>query len=899
MRNDSLLKISALSAALLTLPSWARADDAPVAAESLEKVVVTGSRIARAAKEGPTAVTVITSKDLETLGYKNVYDALNQQTQNTGFTQGADFGNTFTPAANAVSLRGLGPNHTLVLINGRRVADYPIAYEGSINFVNLANIPSALVERIEILNSGASAVYGSDAIAGVINIILKKHADGIDVNAKIGATQHGGGKDWRLQVSGGKDFGALSTVFAAEISQRDPLWSRDRDFMASTTAQGEAPTVVWGRKDVATGRYLSPGNACQNLAGNFSGSVTPYASKKGTYCGSGSATPSFWTIQTKNASQNFYGGATYALTDKTDLFADFMLALNTTENNTRGPSWTSASGRGGYFFNQNTGRNEVWTRRFAPEEIGGASRYNRKWEDSANNLTFGIRGQFGDSSWNYEAAYNASSYLSYSFSRAFLNGLDSAFLGPQLGTTASGVPIYAPDANQFGQPVSQQQFDALTGVSKNRNKAWTQNLSFSANGELVDLPSGPLKLATTVELGSQGFSNTPDAQINQGVFYNSSSSQRVAGSRSRYALGGELAIPVLKQLNATLAARYDSFEFADRSISKLTYNAGLEFRPVKTLLLRGNYATSFRAPDMNYIFASETKGYYASSTDYYRCQKAGQPLADCEYANMSPGANYVQTGSKDLKPENGKSFGYGVVWSPSQTFDISVDYWNIRLSDEVTNLSADGVLRDEAACRSGQNDINSALCVDALSRVKRNAANAPLNPDAIQSIRVNPINAASERTSGVDLAAKLAWKVPVLGDFTWHVNYTKVLSHRYKQFANDPETNSLKDPGNTDWPSKLGTSLDWKLGNLTSTLSANRYGRIPSADQKSYLSPTWLANLSVGYRFGKKASAQIIINNLFDKVKRDDSGGWPYYPVGNYTPYGRQAWLEFNYHFDK
>src|SRR5471032_1248903 len=130
---------------------------------ALEKVVVTGSRIARAQVEGPSPVTVISSEEITSRGYKNVYDAIASQTQNTGMTQGEDYGNTFQPAASALNLRWLGPNHTLVLINGRRVADYPTAYDGAVNFTNLANIPAVMIERIEILSSGASAVYGSDA----------------------------------------------------------------------------------------------------------------------------------------------------------------------------------------------------------------------------------------------------------------------------------------------------------------------------------------------------------------------------------------------------------------------------------------------------------------------------------------------------------------------------------------------------------------------------------------------------------------------------------------------------------------------------------------------------------------------------------------------------------------
>ncbi|MEO5932566.1 MAG: TonB-dependent receptor plug domain-containing protein, partial [Duganella sp.] len=172
-------------------------------------VVVTGSRIPRASLEGPSAVTVITSDDITKQGYRNVFDALSNQVQNSGFTQGADYGNTFTPSANAISLRGLGPNHTLILLNGRRMADFPTAYEGNVNFTNLANIPSSVVDRIEILSGGASAVYGSDAVAGVVNIILKKQADGYDINLKAGGSSRGGGGDKRLQFTGGHTFDKL------------------------------------------------------------------------------------------------------------------------------------------------------------------------------------------------------------------------------------------------------------------------------------------------------------------------------------------------------------------------------------------------------------------------------------------------------------------------------------------------------------------------------------------------------------------------------------------------------------------------------------------------------------------------------------------------------------------
>ncbi len=206
-----------------------------------------------------------------------------------------------------------------MLINGRRVADYPTAYDGSVNFVNLANILSALVDRIEIVNGGASAIYGSDAIAGVVNIILKKHADGVNLNVKAGSTTRGGGDNGRVQISGGKDFGDVSTVFALEVSKTRMLWSKDRDFMADSTAGGADPVRIWGRRNLDDGVYTG-GAQCAGFSGLFNGSTVAVGQGDNAYCGSGQAQPAFWTTQTQNQSENLYGGLQWALNDNTTFF---------------------------------------------------------------------------------------------------------------------------------------------------------------------------------------------------------------------------------------------------------------------------------------------------------------------------------------------------------------------------------------------------------------------------------------------------------------------------------------------------------------------------------------------------------------------------------------------------
>ena len=194
-----------------TVPATAPAtgnnpDDAePPAATELEAVQVTGSRIPRAQMEGPAPVTVITANDIKASGFASVPDVMRAITQNSGETQSqqSSSGADFSPGAEEVDLRGLGPNHTLVLVNGRRIADFPMPFKGRSNFTDVSNIPIGMIDRIEILTGSASAVYGSDAISGVVNFILKQHADGTTIDLRYGDTTRGGGDSTKLNFSTG------------------------------------------------------------------------------------------------------------------------------------------------------------------------------------------------------------------------------------------------------------------------------------------------------------------------------------------------------------------------------------------------------------------------------------------------------------------------------------------------------------------------------------------------------------------------------------------------------------------------------------------------------------------------------------------------------------------------
>ena len=184
-------------------------------------------------RRGPAPVVTITGQQIQLNGFANVADVMTSLTQNLGALDNNQNTDGFSPGAQAVDLRGLGPNHTLVLVNGRRIADYPQSYGGNSNFTDISNLPTTLIDRVEILSGSASAVYGSDAIAGVINFILKKKVDGTTVDFRAGTTEHGGGDSQRLTVTSGYSNDRFESVFAVELVNQQPLWAYQRNFTDS------------------------------------------------------------------------------------------------------------------------------------------------------------------------------------------------------------------------------------------------------------------------------------------------------------------------------------------------------------------------------------------------------------------------------------------------------------------------------------------------------------------------------------------------------------------------------------------------------------------------------------------------------------------------------------------
>ena len=874
----------------------------------LEMVTVTGSHIPRAEVEGPAPIIVITAADISGRGFANVADVMSSLTQNLGALDNNQFTNGFSPGAQAVDLRGLGPNHTLILINGRRIADYPQAYGGNSNFTDITNIPASLIDRIEILSGSASAVYGSDAISGVVNFIMKKKAEGTTIDLRVGDTQHGGGASQRLTITSGWSNERFDSVFGVELYNEKPLWAYQRSFTDSRTdGPGTVvPSQVFVRMDEDE-NYLDPGKAtCDALSSLDHGSVF-YAYRKnyGYYCGSNKDV-GYGTLENGRKAANFYGSATYHFSDHIDFFADLQYSTSHQDSYNTPLQWENSYPLNGDstpipFYNQATGQIEQWQRRyFTIEENGGFGPGTIRNINNTLALNTGVKGSFGEA-WNYEAMFSHSENQLESKWPALVSAKAQAlYLGPSLGVDPdSGLQIYDAPISRLYTPLTVDQFRSITQDSIDNDKSRAENYSFTlTNTELFALPAGPVGFAALGEYGNQYFGMKPDPQSLDGTYYGLHNTGAV-GSRSHEGFGAEVSVPVFSQLKLSAASRYDRYEYRDNDASKLTYAFGIEYRPFDSLLLRGSASTGFRAPDLSYLYAG-LSGSSSGGIDYYRCRRdeADVDIDDCDYSDES--FNGRSHGSTALKNETSKSFTYGLVFSPTKGLDFTADYYIIRLKNEVEYQSSDDILRYEADCRLGTLDINSSFCQQIISQVVRNPTNAPSNPEGITSVMVLPINAAIDRTSGVDFAAHYLLETDRIGNFNFNLGYTYVVTHEVQLSPDVPVDNILTDYYYYVIPrSKANYSAAWMIGGFTTTLYGARLGGIPNYDGDKRMGPTFLYNGTVSYKFNDHAVMTLTVDNLFDSKPGKDSSwtSYPYYSRNWFSPVGRAWFVDFSYRF--
>jgi outer membrane receptor protein involved in Fe transport len=886
----------------------------------LQKVVVTGSLIPQAQQETASPVTTITADEIQREGYRNVSDALRAQPLATGAVQDNQFTNGFTPGATTISLLGLAPGFTLILIDGRPLADYPLLYNGQSNFTDLSSIPTGMVERIDILPGNQSAIYGSAAIAGVVNIILKKHLQGTQLSLRVGGYDDGGGDNLRFQLTGGKTWDRLDVTYGLQYSTQDPIFGYQRSWTDSTE-DNPNPNARFGARtflvaDNFGATYIDPGQAaCDGLSANFGGTTTrEFRPGRGFYCGS-RAQPGYTTFLNDETGTSVYLNANFKLSDNAELYASLLYGVNKTQTDSGSRFWVpDVNGTFGVVFDDRDESFTLYQHIFSPEETGPANQYITR--SRSYNAAFGIRGTFGDSTWDYDAYYSRSQYnlkdsQMWPLTADIEDFFREQFLGPQMGTYY-GYPVYNPDQAAFYQSLTPAEYASFLGEIKTESTTWTHNVNFMiTNTDLFDLPAGSVGMAALVQAGYQTWSNPTDPRVINGDFWGITGTQG-SGKRSNAAAAIEFRVPLLSKLTANISGRYDKYKNIDAGDdAKATYKLGLEFRPLDTLLLRGNYATAFRAPDMSYIYAGDS-GFFTTATDYFRCEETNQPLDTCTFGGVNITGRRI--GNLDLKSITADSYGFGVVWSPSKKFEARADYYNVSIDNEVSDLSINRLLFDENECLQGRLDPGSPTCVDALARIDRNPPTG-VNPNVLRLVRINPINISQEKVTGIIAGTTFRWGGGRNGRFELGLDYNVTLDHTFTQFPGDPESDLLRDPSqSTEFKTVVSGDFVWDIGKWTTTVHGTRYGATPNCAAAvqvlgcvarpgiapGTVAPYMLFNLNVKYQLTANSDLAVTVNNVGNRRPAVDPSyaSYPFYNIFNYNAYGRAFWLQYSIDLD-
>ncbi|HEY4582608.1 MAG TPA: TonB-dependent receptor [Lysobacter sp.] len=949
----SRLTACVLAALVVPASSIALAQTAPAAGDDadqtskpqLDRVTVTGSRIKRAEVEGPSPVTVISAEQISREGFNTVHDALQTITANTGFGQN-DFNAAggFTPNASVVNLRGLGPGRTLLLINGRRANDYPFPYNGRSNFQNFNSIPAAAVERIEILSGGASAIYGSDAVAGVINVILKKNFEGDVIKIK-GQTSTRGGRDiGDLQWVGGRTGSNWSVTYAFESYNAEPLLGTQRDFMDSA-ADNPAPPGAYPKRGTYAGNgvggYQPPigiqirgqgvptaGSYRQAPGRDCSGSSyyrpwTYTSSASGATLGPGCGfdqSPALQTVKNGNNDVSGYLYGTYTFDNNIEAWASVMAYNSRSRLGGGTEQWFGGPQPNGTFYDPQFGIRILPIRTLTPESYGGIEGSYQKFKENSADFAVGLRGTIADRfDWDFTVG-GAKYHAVRDRPRMTVTGATNYFLGPRLGTTGSGAyagltgipngqPVYRLNLDRFYGPISAADYASMSTMVHYDGRSENSAANFVLSGDLFDLPAGALGFAAVLEASRQSYDLQSDSRIFPSVreIYNLTGTGG-GGERSRYAAGVELSIPITSMLTASLAGRYDKYDDITDVDDAKTWGAGIEFRPFKNLLLRGNYATSFKAPDMHYVFA-EPSGSFGSIVDYYRCNQAGIAPSACS----GSGATYnyqaftTSQGQPTLSEETGKSYTAGVVWDVTDSLSLQADYYRVDLNDVVAVQSGGDIVNAEYGCATGKypNGANfpyaagSAYCASTINRISRD----PLT-GAITEIRSGPINQAFLGTKGIDASVRYRFVAGDYGVFTTDLQWSHVLEQTSQTKAGDPIRSYRDDNSNSDFRSRIRWTTSWSKDDWNAAALMTRVGSFPvwqpsiaeAYGMDSRISPHTLWNVTVGKKITDDLSVRLNINNVFDKIHPSDPtmNSYPYFWQA-YDPVGREIGIELTY----
>ncbi len=829
--------------------------------EPVQRVVVTGSLISRTDTETATPVQVITAADIQRSGKTSVAELLSDLASNGAGTLGTGFSGAFANGASGISLRGLSVGATLVLLDGHRVAPYAIGDDAQRSFVDVSNIPFDAIESIEVLKAGASSLYGSDAVAGVVNIKLKKSYNGTRLSAEGGTTQHGGGTTKRASFStgfGDLDADGYNAFVTAEYRRQGGIkisdrlgndWN-DRDW----TARGGnnltlgVPTSLNNMLTQANTPYLF----------NPSGPALPGINPATNQPYSATDNPANYQFLNSNCDFTRYRAGQCAVADNSSFIQPKTENVNVLAGFTKKLAGDWEMGVKGSYFRRESSNNRGVPPVFSPTSFAGNTALSPDGTltprvGALGATTFpagsavgaGITNNLPGTARLYGyvpgTAPASTSDNTATATRLALDlngtayGWDMRLAG---GLTESKVEIdYSGyiDRNALYNSLRSGTFNVLGGNSQaltdtisprfsNTNTSKLNYADATASRELTQLGAGPLIFAAGLHWHKREWDAPPSALTANGQV--ASTSPFVFGSETNTAAFAELQATLIKNVETSISGRYDRFDTYGHSF---TPAANFKWTPSKQFALRGNFARGFRAPNPAESGSAGSFFSYNAINDPVLC-----PTGDTKavgsvpiYCSFTP--VFVQQTSKNLSPEKSKSYDLGIVLAPIQGLGITFDYYKIELSNQIVSAATSDPNYVPSFVRGAPVQMDTVQADGSIASVL-----SPVGPALYATSGY--INAGKTTTSGIEAAINYRFNLPD-GMGSLRTDLSAAHTFDYTQSVNGVSYQLAGTQGPSGVGGATGNpknraqfSLTWARGPLDVTTSVNYTSSFSSLD---------------------------------------------------------------------
>lgn len=755
MNEYKTLALRAAVAAVLAATSiGAEAEEATMpAAVSMDEVTVTGSRIRRQDLQAVGPVTILDAAAIAATGVTSTEVLLQRLSASAGFagnqTNAYWTGNGYGTAQ--VNLRGLGINRTLVLLNGRRVV---YGGTGANSAVDLNMIPTSVIERIEVLKDGASALYGADAVAGVVNIITRREFDGLQIESKIGQTSEADGEEVSASLTAGitGDRGSLMASFDyADLSEVNMA---DRAACALADA-GDGTLVCSGSSSTSGGRatILTGPNIGQRI--NFNNDPDGNGDFYEPYSGALHNIPYFQWLNAVNPIERttFSLFGNLAVTDDVRLVTEMIYSQRQSDQiatpGTLQNYYVPGSGRSSFVIPASHPTNPV----------GESIRLDRKrlveagvreffQETDTWRVVLGLEGSIG-ADWSWDMAYNKGRNTGIDGSTNIAN-LERVY---QTMFACDNVTVPCADYLGAGD-VSPEVLDYILYTMRDSGGNEQESITANLTGSLFSLPAGTVGVAAGLEHREERGWRDPDPLVVADIA-NTNQQDPIEGKYKVDELYVEFVVPLLRDmpgirhLELSLAGRYSDYDLFGADTN---YKAGLLWEIRDGLKLRATSSTAFRVPNIPELFGGVAEGNLTTTdpcSNWSQLAASDPVYQSCLAANVP--ANYVQLGNtilttvggnEELQPENADTLTIGLVWEPWFARDLSMtlDYWNIELKNSIQQIPGS----EKLAICYGTGDLNHPFCGP------EHHTRDPLTGE-VNFLSAQPSNVGSEKASGIDL----------------------------------------------------------------------------------------------------------------------------------------------------